>query len=632
MEPNTEINNKILNCIINICEQYYPRYHQDEEEIEAFISLDYFGQPLKKYFSSNEIETYEAKEQIIHSYEQFIDDNLFYKIFLNDFKMYMRNNLLNKKRVLLSRIEFENEGIFNNNISFIYYYNFALFMKYVTNKFPELISENIYKIDLILLVAIFSPDYKATFENGVLDKFGTNYEVYTILMLELIDLIKDKKYKGYEDLIEIEKYEFQYPKKWENIISIIEGDILRFLLFYSEISLYSKIRELAYKVNPNFPQVTKMYNKFKKNNNLDFNLILNILNDIIKKILESKTFDEKKNIIKEILNNKLTDEKYKLLNDYEILINLEILSDFYTLNKNGCVLQTIHFMDLLENLFNANIKQKFKFSSFLDFIRNRTKIIEEMKNAKNYIIDFQNILSNKNFRNKMRNILNSPIINNYYKKPKYYNNGDSIKSDLIGKKKFIEIYKNFIRNYIENDKIYERIIFKRMPYGVKGGITPYLCFIIDPFAVNINNNLINKSNYLETYLIILFIHETNHFSKRSYFINKPLSICQTPKNYEGGDCIIHNIFGKEKINIIDIELCNLVNNIKTWESDDIEEIKKFKENLKNIIRNNYTDNEEELIKIKNDKNCLICFFNFRSPKRNDSKISYSRSNGGLFCF
>ena len=98
------------------------------------------------------------------------------------------------------------------------------------------------------------------------------------------------------------------------------------------------------------------------------------------------------------------------------------------------------------------------------------------------------------------------------------------------------------------------------------------------------------------------------------------------------DCIIHNIFGKEKINIIDIELCNLVNNIKTWESDDIEEIKKFKENLKNIIRNNYTDNEEELIKIKNDKNCLICFFNFRSPKRNDSKISYSRSNGGLFCF
>ena len=279
MEPNTEINNKILNCIINICEQYYPRYHQDEEEIEAFISLDYFGQPLKKYFSSNEIETYEAKEQIIHSYEQFIDDNLFYKIFLNDFKMYMRNNLLNKKRVLLSRIEFENEGIFNNNISFIYYYNFALFMKYVTNKFPELISENIYKIDLILLVAIFSPDYKATFENGVLDKFGTNYEVYTILMLELIDLIKDKKYKGYEDLIEIEKYEFQYPKKWENIISIIEGDILRFLLFYSEISLYSKIRELAYKVNPNFPQVTKMYNKFKKNNNLDFNLILNILND-----------------------------------------------------------------------------------------------------------------------------------------------------------------------------------------------------------------------------------------------------------------------------------------------------------------------------------------------------------------
>ena len=89
---------------------------------------------------------------------------------------------------------------------------------------------------------------------------------------------------------------------------------------------------------------------------------------------------------------------------------------------------------------------------------------------------------------------------------------------------------------------------------------------------------------------------------------------------------------KAKINIIDNELCNLINNIKYWESNNIEEIEAFKEKLKNIIIRNHIDNEEELLKIKDEKKCLICFFNFRTKKKNNFKISYSRSNGGLFCF
>ena len=153
------------------------------------------------------------------------------------------------------------------------------------------------------------------------------------------------------------------------IFNIIEDDILRFLFFYIEIASYPNIGKYAIKFNPNFPQVTKMYHKFKRNSNLDFNQILKTINDIIKQILESKTLDGKKNIIKEILNNKLTNEKYKLLNEYEILINLEILSDFYSLNKNEYILQTIYFMDLLKNLFDASIKEKFQFLHFLILLK-----------------------------------------------------------------------------------------------------------------------------------------------------------------------------------------------------------------------------------------------------------------------
>ncbi len=48
MEANAEINKKILDCIIDICEQYYPRYYHDEEGNEALISFDIFEQSLKK--------------------------------------------------------------------------------------------------------------------------------------------------------------------------------------------------------------------------------------------------------------------------------------------------------------------------------------------------------------------------------------------------------------------------------------------------------------------------------------------------------------------------------------------------------------------------------------------------------
>ncbi len=89
-----------------------------------------------------------------------------------------------------------NDFICNNNISFIYFYNFVLFMKSIPNKFPQIINERIYKIDMIFIISIFSPDHHITFENGVKDKYGINYESYSDLMIELIDLIREKKYEG----------------------------------------------------------------------------------------------------------------------------------------------------------------------------------------------------------------------------------------------------------------------------------------------------------------------------------------------------------------------------------------------------------------------------------------------------
>ena len=651
MEDNKsdiENNNKILNCIINICESHPPKYNLLDTTKFSFNMKDYFLNPIKKHFSIDEINTYKNQEQKIHSYDAFNNNNLFYQSLLNDFKLYMHKILIRKKSLVLlypdNNYNFY-EIIFDNNISFIYFYNFSLFLKEISNKFPEIIKEDIYKIDMILINSIFSPDYKVSFENGVRDKFGINYENYTILMLELYDLIKEKKYEGYNDIIDIEKYTFKLPQNWEVNIEKVELEIINFLLFEKYIKKKEEINsrlqiyllDINEEVKDNskyISQLKKIYEKFKNNPCLDIDKLNKCVNSIITNISKYKSIEDKKKAIKEIINNKSNNKDYKLLNDYDILCNLEILDKLYSLDKNEFIFQLIYSFDLMDSFENIKIKAVFEPSSFLNFINKRKKIIQELKNATNYINVFQDILSRESFRIKVKKILSSPVIKNYYKNPKYYNGKQIGFSEFIGKKRFSEIYEDFLQNYIDNDKIYERIIIKRMPYGIKRRLTPYLNLILVPYGVDMNNNIKDKNAYIEAYLIIIFLHETNHFSKRSYYMNQPLSICKTPLNSEGGDSIIKSIFGETEISIINSDLCNKINNMSNWYLKEESEIKNFKKSLKDIIRSYGTDekSEEQLIKIKNEQQCLVSFFNYRDPNKNESKISYSTSNGGWFCF
>ena len=98
---NVIYNNKILNCIINICESHLPKYNHIRIEDEILLKDDYFSKSLQKYFTFEEIKKYKGKEQIIHDYKQFENNNLFYISLLDDFKLYMCNILLSKKRFVL---------------------------------------------------------------------------------------------------------------------------------------------------------------------------------------------------------------------------------------------------------------------------------------------------------------------------------------------------------------------------------------------------------------------------------------------------------------------------------------------------------------------------------------------------
>ena len=346
----------------------------------------------------------------------------------------MKNN---KKKLLLKQNFSIYDGLFNSNIAFIYYYNFVYFLRYIADKFPEILDEEVFKIDLILMTSIFSSDYKMTFENGIEDKYGINYESYTIMMIELIDLVKAKKYKGYEQIVDIENYEFKYPKNWNNLLNVVENDILEYLLYFSQIKEYdlSKTNKIRIVIDKPF-SVVEIYEKFNNcDEEIDIKKLLSIIKDIIKKIRENESLEGKKIIIEEISNKKDILEDYKLLDKYKILDNLSVLKEFFSLNTNDYNLQKIYFVDFLERNI-SKIQNNFKFSSFLDFIKNRAIIIEEAKKAKNYVEDFKDIINNNNFRNNIKIILNSNIILKYYKNPKYYKNNEKIQYMHIEKKKY----------------------------------------------------------------------------------------------------------------------------------------------------------------------------------------------------
>ncbi len=80
-ERNIEYNNNILDCIRDICESHPQRYNNLGIEYLLINDDDFFIKKVEKYFSTEEIISYKGKEQFIHDYKQFVDNNFFIKIY-----------------------------------------------------------------------------------------------------------------------------------------------------------------------------------------------------------------------------------------------------------------------------------------------------------------------------------------------------------------------------------------------------------------------------------------------------------------------------------------------------------------------------------------------------------------------
>ena len=131
-------------------------------------------------------------------------------------------------------------------------------------------------------------------------------------------------------------------------------------------------------------QLKKIYMKFEENKNLDIDKINENLDKMIHNISKLNSFENKKLFINDIISNININDDFKLLNENNILINLVLLYEFYSLDKSEINLQLIYSFDFIDNLEKNRYSLEFKPSSFFDFIKNRKKIIQELKNSNNY--------------------------------------------------------------------------------------------------------------------------------------------------------------------------------------------------------------------------------------------------------
>ena len=262
------------------------------------------------------------------------------------------------------------------------------------------------------------------------------------------------------------------------------------------------------------------------------------------------------------------------LNNIENVINL---IDFYNINEG------------FRSIFNIDDKFR-KYQENIRFIMNER------------IIDYTNIL---------KQILESE---KFYKKLKSILEKDAIKTYLISKRNFSE---NDYKVKIVDDKeecddnlkagyeylieslnkdiffLHKLIIFRYLPKNIRAYVNPYMRMALNPIYINFSDSFKGSDNdemikkvILESYLIIILIHEIVHLLK---FFNKKsftqINIPGTPKNKEGGKVFINYLFGIPIINKITFEQAKIIADINNWESID---------NLHNIFakKDEMINNEE----------------------------------------
>ena len=497
---------------------------------------------------------------------------------------------------------------FNSYYQILYFKRIINYMKLLIDANINIIEDDIVKVFFILLILFIEDNLEGGKTKKVIDLdesffLGTYIELNEKYGLKLPYKDSDEitNYIIYVKNIMNEFILYLIEQTFQDIINILkengkkDDEIIQKMISKANDILYEKAT-LKDEISENL--INQISDFYSEEENLIFANYISEVEDIY----------IEKNIDKEFLN-KIKQEYLHSEFNYNFKNNissnekhLENLDNFinqrnkhYNKMKYTFCKEIIKFNLNKEN--NIFVLVKFIASNNLLGIKNLQKQIENLNTdkIKNLI---KEILNENDFYDKYFSILKCDIIKKFFtshittdeKNDEFHLQKEKSKDS----ENFSDIYFNFIQKYDKKEDNYNEfkklIILKILTNGDRAyTLKIFKKIIINPSQFYIGEDIkeeINIKAILKGYLMVILLHETEHFFRA--FDNSKNYFPKTPREKEGGRMFIKYIFDVQSINHINFEQANKIFCEDIWKSH--EEVKKiFSGQLEDVDEENIGD-------------------------------------------
>ena len=583
------------------------------------LTLDIFLNKIDAVKFCPEIDFFDDSSEII--FQNFLDKNQLTEKFFKEEKDKKEDNFETKNfyKIILNDLYycFFDKGFtatkFNSSYSVLYFFKIIQYLKILikSNENINIANNDKVKIFLSIFFMLIKGDEKFIkklalnegFYLGTFNELKKEYSKYEYNDSEniknLINRWKNKSRANYIIKVSFEKIKVflkEYGSKSDEIIKKMLDDT-QDILYHSDKSFDNNL----------FDKIHNFYN------NDDFSLILNYFSEVdydgdpIKTGLDMNFFD---------------DDKKKIYNkNFEPNPNSENNSDkyeiFQTKKRSRMLLsfpKIIVDYGLEDEIIICSTLRK---SEPIECYKIFENIIEAIENINNIEISsyIEEIFKENDIYSVFFSIMRSDVVSNFFGGILHIkdNQFELLNSRIQDSESFKDIYNDFLNTYDKKNDGYKDfkklIILKILSKGDRACvITKFKKYIVNPsqfyIGEKINQDKVVLKDILKGYLIIILLHETEHFF-RLFNKNEEDVFNNTPRELEGGRLFIKYLFGVESISRIDHEQACKLLNIENWKNH--EEIKQIFKGQK----------EESITKFTTkiyDKS-----ISFYSANKNDSK-------------
>ena len=521
-------------------------------------------------------------------------------------------SVLYLKRIFLYLTELKNLNIYEDNLIKLFFYFLILFFE-----------ENILNLkDSNLKIDLDESFFKGTFLE-LKEKYSSQVPYKDSEEINnFINIFKERMKlqiisKLYENFEYIDLMIREHGNQKDAFIINMHTSVKRIL---NEFDKIIKDKNLS-------PELLNKLNKFYSNEKY-----LTFINYISEKDLEDLEYN-----IDEKFINKSIEEYSTIKYDYSFVNNSTILDTHEKKLDNFLNQRNINYQRMkyswFPEIFKFGLENEstiFAFSLYTipEELRHIQKFKMKLENLeqKNIIAMIKEILYENDFYEHFFSILKSDIIKEFFSSYVIIDENEKKfkfkvqKEKSEGSENFHKAYSFFMNTYDKKDKNYEDfknlILVKILPYGDRAYTLKHFKKIaINPAQFFIGDDLKEDSDIkivLKGYLIIILLHETEHFLRLLDNTKDKNVYSSTPRQLEGGRLFIKHLLDVYSINHINLEQANKILNINTWKDhnelksiftgqlEDVEEEKK--ENIDEFILNYFKNSISYFAKGKDKEN------------------------------